>query len=57
MRRGHGGAAVRTRRGRWALGSWSSGTSIVTVKILDVAEFYSERGGGVRAYLTQLSRE
>jgi alpha-1,6-mannosyltransferase len=27
------------------------------VKILDVTEFFSERGGGVRAYLTQLLRE
>jgi alpha-1,6-mannosyltransferase len=27
------------------------------VKILDLAEFFSERGGGVRAYLTQLLRE
>jgi alpha-1,6-mannosyltransferase len=29
----------------------------VAVKILDVTEFFSERGGGVRAYLTQLLRE
>lgn len=27
------------------------------MKILDLAEFYSERGGGVRAYLSQLIRE
>lgn len=27
------------------------------MKILDLAEFFSERGGGVRAYLTQLLRE
>jgi len=27
------------------------------VKIVDLAEFYSERGGGVRAYLSQLLRE
>jgi alpha-1,6-mannosyltransferase len=27
------------------------------VKIVDVTEFWSERGGGVRAYLTQLLRE
>lgn len=27
------------------------------MKILDVTEFFSERGGGVRAYLTQLLRE
>jgi alpha-1,6-mannosyltransferase len=29
----------------------------VAVKIVDVTEFWSERGGGVRAYLTQLLRE
>lgn len=27
------------------------------MKVLDLAEFFSERGGGVRAYLTQLLRE
>ncbi len=27
------------------------------MKVLDLAEFYSERGGGVRAYLSQLVRE
>lgn len=27
------------------------------MKVLDLAEFYSERGGGVRAYLSQLIRE
>ncbi len=27
------------------------------MKIVDVTEFWSERGGGVRAYLTQLARE
>lgn len=27
------------------------------MKVIDVAEFFSERGGGVRAYLTQLLRE
>ena len=27
------------------------------MKVIDLAEFFSERGGGVRAYLTQLLRE
>jgi alpha-1,6-mannosyltransferase len=43
---------LEARRGFRARRSWDLGGRIGHVKIVDVTEFYSERGGGIRSHLT-----
>jgi alpha-1,6-mannosyltransferase len=43
---------LEARRGFRACRSWGIGRRTGPVKIVDITEFYSERGGGIRSHLT-----